>query len=40
MIVHFGPQGCANTWQFEIRVTDPVAVEFVSMQIHVERLSW
>ena len=40
MIAHFGPQGCADTWQFEIRVTDPVAVEFVSMQIHVERLSW
>ena len=40
MIVHFGPQGCADTWQFEIRITDPVAVEFVSMQIHVERLSW
>lgn len=39
-IAHFGPQGCADTWQFEIRVTDPVAVEFVSQQIRVERLSW
>lgn len=39
-IMHFGPQGCADTWQFEIRVTDPVDVQFVSMQIQVERLSW
>jgi hypothetical protein len=37
-IVQFGPQGVANTWQFEIRVTDPVAVEFVSQEIRVERM--
>lgn len=40
MIAHFGPQGCADTWQFEIALTDAVAAEFVSMQVHVERLSW
>lgn len=39
-VIHFGNQGCANTWQFEISVTDPVAVEFVSMDIWVERLGW
>lgn len=39
-VIHFGNQGCADTWQFEISVTDPVAVEFVSMDIWVERLGW
>lgn len=40
MVVEFGPQGIADTWQFEIRVSDPVQVEFVSQQIRVERLRW
>lgn len=39
-IIHFGNQGCADTWQFEIRVTDPVNVQFVNMDIWVERLGW
>jgi len=40
MVISFGSQGCANTWQFEIRVTDPVDVQFVSMQARVERIGW
>lgn len=40
MVIEFGPQGCASTWQFEIAVSDPVAVEFVRMQCFVERLRW
>lgn len=40
MVFRFGGQGCADSWQFEIRVTDPVAVEFVNMQVYVERLRW
>lgn len=39
-VIHFGNQGSADTWQFEIRVTDPVDVQFVSMDIWVERLGW
>lgn len=39
-VIRFGNQGCADTWQFEIRVTDPVAVEFVGMDVWVERLGW
>jgi len=40
MVIRFGGQGTADTWQFEIRVTDPVDVQFVSMQARVERLGW
>lgn len=40
MVIEFGPQGMASTWQFEIAVSDPVSVEFVAMQVHVERLRW
>ena len=40
MVIYFGGQGAAHTWQWEMRVTDPVDVQFVSMQIHVERLGW
>lgn len=38
--IRFGGMGSATTWQFEIKVSDPVDVQFVSMQIHVERLRW
>lgn len=40
MVIRFGGQGCADTWQFEIQITDDVPVEFVSLQIYVERLRW
>jgi len=40
MEITWGGQGCASAWQFEISVTDAVPVEFVSMQVHVERLRW
>jgi hypothetical protein len=40
MTIHFGGQGAADTWQFEITVTDNVPVEFVAMQVYVERLRW
>lgn len=40
MVIYFGGQGSAHTWQWEMRVTDPVDVQFVSMQIQVERLGW
>ncbi len=40
MTIHFGGQGAADTWQFEIAVSDNVAVEFVDMEIYVERLRW
>jgi hypothetical protein len=40
MVINFGGQGDANSWQFEIRVTDDVPVEFVGMEIYVERLRW
>jgi len=37
-VIRFGNQGSAETWQFEIRVSDPVDVQFVSMDIWVQRL--
>lgn len=41
MEIRFGGQGTVDgTWQFEIAVTDDVPVEFVSMQVFVERLRW
>lgn len=40
MVIYFGGQGSAHTWQWEMRVTDPVDVQFVGMQARVERLSW
>lgn len=40
MTIHFGSQGAANTWQFEMTCTDDVAVEFVAAQAWVERLEW
>lgn len=39
MVIYLGPQGCADTWQFEIMMADGVPLELVDMQIHVERLS-
>ena len=40
MTVRFGPQGYADTWQFELQVTDDVPVEFVKMEAFVERARW
>ena len=40
MVIHFGGQGYADTWQFEIMVSDNVPVEFVDMQIYVEEARW
>lgn len=40
LVTEFGPQGCADTWQMEVAVTDAVDVRFVRAQAHVERLSW
>ena len=40
MTVHFGGQGAADAWQFEIIVTDNVPVELVKMETYVERLRW
>lgn len=40
MTIYFGGQGSAHTWQWEMRVTDPVDVQFVGMQAQVERLGW
>jgi hypothetical protein len=40
MTIEFGGQGASDTWQWEMRVTDPVDVQFVGMQILVERLGW
>ena len=40
MVIRFGGQGYADTWQFELAVTDDVPVEFVRMQIFVERARW
>ena len=40
MMIRFGSVGSADTWQFEIAVSDNVEVEFSGMKIQVERLSW
>ena len=40
MTFRWGGQGAADTWQFEIAVSDNVPVEFVSMDVYVERLRW
>lgn len=40
MTIHWGGQGCANTWQVEIAVSDDVPVELVQMQVFVERMRW
>lgn len=40
MTIRFGGQGCADTWQMEMQVTDNVPVEFVGAQVYVERLRW
>lgn len=40
MTIHFGGQGCADTWQCEIQVVDDVPVEITSMDVYVERLRW
>ncbi len=40
MVMEFGPQGEANTWQMEIAVTDSVEVQLVRVMAQVERLSW
>jgi hypothetical protein len=40
MVIELGPLGCADTWQVEYFVTDPVAVELVGAQAYVERLGW
>lgn len=39
MVIRFGGQGCADTWQFELAVSDAVPFELVKMQVYVERLS-
>ena len=38
MTVRWGGQGIADTWQFEIAVSDDIPVEFVSMRVRVERM--
>lgn len=35
MVLEWGPMGCADTWQFELQVTDNVPVEIMSVQIDV-----
>ena len=40
MTIRFGGQGIADTWQFEIAVTDNVPVEITNMQVFVERMRW
>lgn len=40
MVMEFGPQGEASTWQMEIAITDSVEVQFVRAMVQVERLSW
>lgn len=40
MVIRWGGQGIANTWQCEIAVIDNVPVEIVGQQIYVERMRW
>ena len=39
IVLEFGAQGSANSWQFEIMCSDAVPVEIADMEIWVERLS-
>ena len=38
MTIHFGGQGAADTFQFEIACTDNVPIELVSMEIYAQRI--
>lgn len=40
MMIRFGSVGTADTWQFEIAITDNVEIEFSGMKVQVERLGW
>lgn len=40
MTVHFGGQGYADTWQFELSCSDHVPVEIVKMEVFLERARW
>lgn len=40
MTIEFGAQGCADQWQLEYMVTDPVTTEIVRGRALVERLGW
>lgn len=40
MTIHFGGQGCADTFQFEIMCTDNVPLELVKFEVYQQRIRW